>query len=360
MHRRRARLVQVRRVRRGEEEVLHGAGARAHGQRPPAGLDAQRGGVLVVGGHGPGAPAAAAAQHAGDGRTLEAPDRAGRSPSETMPAAHGPIIPDGAGTAHIIAIDGNGGCAVPERVRPARGCRRSRAPALQGRRAPPGRTQRSPPRRTDPSRWTYAVIPTMGWLSTMEPVEPRKGGPFGGREGEDPAVGAAQVVAAGHRGHAHDRLVELDRARGAVEGRTVGRRVAEDAAVGGDQVVAAGERRGHADDRLVERQGARRAQEGGVAVVEDATVGCDEVVALAVGGGRHADDRLVELDAARSSRRTGRRRRRRSAVGGDEPVARPVRRHRHADDGRVEVQGAGRAVELGLPKLKMPPSEATR
>ena len=80
MHRRGARLVQIGRVGRRQEQVLHGRRPRADGQRPPAGLDAQRGGVLVVGGHGPGAPAAAAAQDAGDGRTAAAANRAGRSP----------------------------------------------------------------------------------------------------------------------------------------------------------------------------------------------------------------------------------------------------------------------------------------
>ncbi len=67
VHRRGARLVEIPGVRRGEEQVLHRGRPRAHGQRPPAGLDAQRGGVLVVGGHSPGTPAPATAQDAGDG-----------------------------------------------------------------------------------------------------------------------------------------------------------------------------------------------------------------------------------------------------------------------------------------------------
>ena len=100
VHRRRARLVQIRRVRRREEQVLHGSRSRAHGQRTPAGLDAQCGRVLVVGGHGTGAPAAATAQDALDGRTLKAPEGQVRPPGCNA-AAHGPIIPDIAGTSHI-------------------------------------------------------------------------------------------------------------------------------------------------------------------------------------------------------------------------------------------------------------------
>ena len=178
MHRGGARLVQVRRVGRRQEQVLHRGRPRAHGQRPPAGLDAQRGGVLVVGGHGPGAPAPAAAQDARDGRPLEPPiGQVG--PPRNNPGAHGPIIPDGTNTAHIIAKTVTAAVALPE---PASDLLRmpahSAAPALPGRRGRRVDRGRGPPRRTDPSRWTYAVIPTMGWLRTMEPVEPRKGGPL--------------------------------------------------------------------------------------------------------------------------------------------------------------------------------------
>ena len=100
VHRRRARLVQVRRVRRREEQVLHGSRPRAHGQRTPAGLDAERRRVLVVGGHGTAALAAAAAQDALDGRTLKTPEGQVRPPGRNA-AAHGPIIPDIAGTSHV-------------------------------------------------------------------------------------------------------------------------------------------------------------------------------------------------------------------------------------------------------------------
>ena len=48
----RAGLVEIRRVRRGEEQVLHGSGPRAHGQRATSRLDPEGRGVLVVGGDG--------------------------------------------------------------------------------------------------------------------------------------------------------------------------------------------------------------------------------------------------------------------------------------------------------------------
>ena len=48
-----------------------------------------------------------------------------------------------------------------------------------------------------------------------------------------------------------------------------------------------------------------------------------------------------------------------AAVGGDEPVAVAGGCGGDADDGLVEVRGAGGAVEVASPKVKMPPSAAT-
>ena len=59
---------------------------------------------------------------------------------------------------------------------------------------------------------------TTGALMGWPPLLPRKGGPFGGREGKDAAVGRPEVVAVADEVHADDRLVELDGTRRAVEG----------------------------------------------------------------------------------------------------------------------------------------------
>ncbi len=73
VHRRRARLVEVARVRCRQEEVLHRgrAGSDPDGEAPR--LHAQRRRVLVVGRHGPGPAAATTAQQRADGRALEPP-----------------------------------------------------------------------------------------------------------------------------------------------------------------------------------------------------------------------------------------------------------------------------------------------
>src|SRR5664280_424060 len=69
----------------------------------------------------------------------------------------------------------------------------------------------------------------------------------------------------------------------------------EDPAVGSNQPVAAGNAvSGHADDWGVERGASHRAVEGGITEGKDASVGCYEPVALSVGRGSHSIDRLVE------------------------------------------------------------------
>ena len=137
-------------------------------------------------------------------------------------------------------------------------------------------------------------------------------------------------------------------------GRTVEPGVAEveDAPVGGDQPVALAVRcGGHADDGLVEVQGTGGTVEPGVAEVEDAPVGGDQPVALAVRGRSHADDGLVEVQRRGGAEEPG------VAVGEDTPVrsSHPVAlavgsggggdarlRHRvAASDGRDPVGGDG-------------------
>ena len=74
---------------------------------------------------------------------------------------------------------------------------------------------------------------------------------------------------------------------------------------------------------------ARRAVEGGVAVGEDATVGGDQPVALAVGGRRHPHDGPVEGQRARRAVEGG------VAVGEEPAAGRPehvgLRRGQHRD-----------------------------
>ena len=84
--------------------------------------------------------------------------------------------------------------------------------------------------------------------------------------------------------------VEVQAPRGAVED---GVAEGEDPAVGRHQPVAAAVGRGrHADDGCVEVQAARGAVEDRVAEGEDPAVGRHQPVAAAVGRGRHAHDRL--------------------------------------------------------------------
>ncbi len=96
----RARLVEIRRVGRGREEVLYRSGAGADGQGTPARFDAERGGVLVVRGHGPGPPATPTAEDARDGAPLKAP--VGHvGPPGCNAAGHGLIIPETGNASHI-------------------------------------------------------------------------------------------------------------------------------------------------------------------------------------------------------------------------------------------------------------------
>ena len=90
---------------------------------------------------------------------------------------------------------------------------------------------------------------------------------------------------------------------------------------------------GDADDRLVEPDVAGRSVEVGVAVAEDAAVGCDEPVAVTGGCGGHADDRLVEPDVAGRSVEVGVAVAEDAAVGCDEPVAPAGSRRDDAEDG---------------------------
>ena len=154
-----------------------------------------------------------------------------------------------------------------------------------------------------------------------------------------PTTGSGRLCAAG-------RAVEA----GVAEG--------EDAAVGGDEPVAlAVGRRRHADDRRVEREAAGAPVEAGVAEGEDAAVGRDEPVALAVGRRRHADDRLVEVRARPWSRRTGRRRRRRRrrrarrASTPWRPASSPWRR-----SGPGAAAAPAEPSKVASPKAKTPPS----
>ncbi len=123
----------------------------------------------------------------------------------------------------------------------------------------------------------------------------------------------------------------------------------EDAAVGGDEPVPLAVGAGcHADDGLVEVQGARRTEVPRVTEAEDAAVGGDEPVAAAVGGGCHADDGPVEADGPGRPVERGVAEAEDAAVGGDEPVAAAVAGGCHADDGPVEADGPGRPVERGV------------
>src|SRR5665213_582113 len=80
----------------------------------------------------------------------------------------------------------------------------------------------------------------------------------------------------------------------------------EDPAVGSNQPIAAGSAvSGHADDRAVERGASHRAVEAGIAEGKDASVGCYEPVALSVGRGSHSIDRLVERNRPHGSKEGG-------------------------------------------------------
>ena len=96
---------------------------------------------------------------------------------------------------------------------------------------------------------------------------------------------------------------------------------------------------------------AGRAVEGGVTEGEDAAVGGDEPVALAVGRGRHADDRLVEGDGTGRAVEGGVTKGEDAAIGSDKPVALPVLRRGDGDDGVVErpADGAERTSRAEVP-----------
>ena len=117
VHRRGARLVEIRRVRGGQDQVLHGCLSGTHGEGTPPRLHAQRRRVLVVRGHRTGPHTAAAAEDARDGGALQPP--VGKvGPPRRDPCAHGPIL----GTAAPAPATG-----------PAPGMRRPTAESLTGR-----------------------------------------------------------------------------------------------------------------------------------------------------------------------------------------------------------------------------------
>ena len=95
---------------------------------------------------------------------------------------------------------------------------------------------------------------------------------------------------------------------------------------------------------------ARAPVEAGVAVGEDAAVGGDEPVALAVGRGRHADDGLVQVRAAHGAVERGVAVGEHSPIERAQPVALGVRRGGHGHDGTLQGQAAGGALEGGVPE----------
>ena len=81
------------------------------------------------------------------------------------------------------------------------------------------------------------------------------------------------------------------------------------------------------------------AVEAGVAEGEDAAVGGEEPVALAVGGGGHPDDRLVQVDRPGGAVERGVAEGEDAAVGGHQPVALARTGGGDADDRPVEGHG---------------------
>ena len=114
-------------------------------------------------------------------------------------------------------------------------------------------------------------------------------------EGENATVGADQpvAVAVGGANDAHDRLVQRLTRHRPEEGCSA---EGEDAAVSGGEFQSCGAGTGSADDRGIELFAGQRVAGRcrGVAEGENATVGADQPVAVAVGGANDAHDRLVQ------------------------------------------------------------------
>src|SRR2546423_933797 len=72
-------------------------------------------------------------------------------------------------------------------------------------------------------------------------------------------------------------------------------------------------------DWCAQNKAPRGPEEGRVAVCEDASVGCHEVVPATGGGGPDRHDRLVELDAARRPEEPGATKGEDAAIGPHEP-----------------------------------------